>query len=232
VRPSLVARVVQFALLAPLVGGCAGSPHAVAPPGFTPLFDGHSLQGWKGLVADPPKRAQMSPATLAAEQAAADQRMREHWSVHEGVLTFDGHGDNLCTARDYRDFELHVDWKIPPGGDSGIYLRGSPQVQIWDNPIGSGGLYNNEKHASRPLVVADRPPGEWNHFLIIMTDDLVTVYLNDTLVADRVPLENYWERGKPVYRSGAIELQSHGGPLWFKDIFVRETGRDPTNPDE
>ena len=74
----------------------------------------------------------MSPAELAAAQEKADQRMREHWQAVDGALVFDGGGKSLCTAKDYGDFELYVDWKILAGGDSGIYLRGSPQVQIWD----------------------------------------------------------------------------------------------------
>src|SRR5262245_16172589 len=109
--------------------------HERVPEDFTPLFDGQTLTGWKGLVADPPKRAAMSAEQLATAQAAADGRMHEHWSVRSGALHFDGKGDSLCTARDYRDFELLVDWKIKAKGDSGIYLRGSPQVQIWDNPL-------------------------------------------------------------------------------------------------
>jgi hypothetical protein len=115
-----------------------------------------------------------------------------------------------------------VDWKIEKGGDSGIYLRGNPQVQIWDNPEGSGGLYNNQKHARKPLVLADHKPGEWNNFHIVMKGDKVTVKLNGKLVVDNTPLENYWERGKPLPAKGPIELQHHNDPLWFKNIYVRE----------
>ncbi len=127
--------------------------------GYVPLFDGRSLGGWKGLVADPPARAKMTPEEMARAQAAADERMRAHWSVADGLLVFDGKGESLCTARDYGDFEMLVDWKIAKAGDSGIYLRGSPQVQIWDpdaNPEGSGGLYNNQKGPRKPLEKADQ----------------------------------------------------------------------------
>lgn len=189
---------------------------------FVPLFDGASLTGWKGLVADPPKRAKMFPAALATEQAAADQRMREHWRAENGILYYDGKGDSICTARDYANFEMTVDWKIPPKGDSGIYLRGSPQMQIWDNPLGSGGLYNNQKNPSNPLAVMDRPPGEWNTFRIRMVGDRVSVWLNGALVTDNVLMENYWERDKPIYPSGQIELQNHSSPLEFRNITIRE----------
>jgi hypothetical protein len=195
------------------------------PKGFRALFNGKDLIGWKGLVADPPHRARMTAQSLAEAQAKADEQIREHWRVLDGALVYDGKGNNLCTAREYGDFELWVDWKINPGGDSGIYLRGSPQVQIWDRPDGSGGLYNNQKNPSHPLKKADHPPGEWNRFRIRMIGDKVTVYLNDELVVDQVMMENYWERDKPIYPTGAIELQHHGDTLYFKNIYIREIKR-------
>ena len=197
--------------------------------GFTPLFDGRTFEGWKGLVADPPARAKMTAEELAKAQADADGRMRDHWQVVDGVLVFDGKGESLCTASDYGDFELLVDWKIEKGGDSGLYLRGSPQVQIWDpaaNPVGSGGLYNNQKGRSVPSEKADRPVGEWNAFRVIMIGERVSVYLNDRLVVDNVVLENYWERAKSIYPTGQIELQAHGNILHFRNIFLREIPRD------
>lgn len=200
----------------------------VPPDGFIALFNGKDLTGWKGLVASPPVRAKMSPEQLAEAQAKADEKMRAHWKVEDGVLVFDGKGDNLCTVKDYGDFELLVDWKILPKGDSGIYLRGTPQVQIWDhnsNPVGSGGLYNNQKHPSKPLQCADNPIGQWNTFRIKMIGENVTVWLNGKLVVDNVVMENYWERDKPIYPTGPIELQNHGNTLYFKNIFLREIPR-------
>jgi hypothetical protein len=145
------------------------------------------------------------------------------------VLIYDGKGQSLCTAKDYGDFELLVDWKILDKGDSGIYLRGSPQVQIWDpqvsvpeKGIGSGGLFNNQQNPSRPLVTADNPVGEWNTFRIRMVGDKVSVWLNEKLVVDDVVLENYWERDKPIYPTGQIELQHHGNKLYFKNVFLKE----------
>jgi len=199
----------------------------VPPKGFDALFNGRDLTGWKGLVANPPARSKMAPADLAGAQAAADEAMRKHWTARDGMLVFDGKGQSLCSAGDYGDFELLVDWKIPPGGDSGIYLRGSPQVQIWDNAVGSGGLYNNQKNPSRPLVKADNPPGQWNRFRILMIGDRVTVHLNGVLVADKVVMENYWERSKPIYPADSIELQNHGGTLYFRNVFIREIPRKP-----
>jgi HEAT repeat protein len=193
--------------------------------GFVPLFNGRDLTGWKGLVGDPVKRAAMSPEELAQAQFEADEVMRAHWKVENATLVFDGRGQSLCTDKDYADFELFVDWKIEEGGDSGIYLRGSPQVQIWgpDQSLdGSGGLYNNQKGPSKPLVRADNPIGEWNTFLIRMIGERVTVYLNDVLVTDDVVMENYWERDKPIYSTGQIELQAHSTPLYFRNLYIRE----------
>ena len=199
------------------------------PAGFKALFDGKTLNNWKGLVADPIKRSKMTPEQLAAEQAKADEKMRAHWHANEGELQFDGKGDNLCTVEDYSDYELYVDWKITTKGDSGIYLRGSPQVQIWDradtgpNPkaLGSGGLYNNQKNPSEPLVNADASVGKWNTFRILMLGNRVTVFLNGQLVVNNTELENYWDRSQPIFPSGSIELQNHGNFLWFKNVYVR-----------
>ncbi|HTM54931.1 MAG TPA: DUF1080 domain-containing protein [Pirellulales bacterium] len=198
------------------------------PTGFVPLFNGRDLSGWKGLVANPKERAKMSPEELSAAQKKADERMREHWRVEDGAFVFDGKGDSLCTAKDYGDFELLVDWKILKDGDSGIYLRGSPQVQIWDPDtkaamgVGSGGLYNNQKHPSKPSIKADKPIGEWNTFRIRMEGDKVSVWLNEKLVVDNVVMENYWERDKPIYPRGQIELQNHGNTLYFKNVYIKE----------
>lgn len=203
----------------------ADEPLNVPPDGFTALFNGRDLTGWKGLVGNPKSRAAMLADELAAAQEKADAQAREHWQVVDGVIVFDGKGQNLCTARDYGDFELLVDWKIEANGDSGIYLRGTPQVQIWDpakNPVGSGGLYNNQKNPSKPDKCADRPVGEWNTFRIRMVGDKVSVWLNGEQVVDNVVMENYWERDKPIYPTGAIELQNHGNTLYFRNIFVRE----------
>ncbi len=203
------------------------------PEGFKALFNGQDLTGWKGLLKgpydNPDKRAELEPDKLAELQKEANDNMRDHWSVKDGILVFDGKGRSLCTAKDYGDFEMYVDWKIEEGGDSGIYLRGTPQVQIWDTAnravgaqVGSGGLYNNQKNPSKPSKLADNPVGEWNTFRIIMVGDKVTVYLNGELVVDNVVMENYWDRSKPIYPTGQIELQNHGNFLYFRNIYIRE----------
>ena len=203
--------------------------------GFHMLFDGHSLAGWRGVLAapnnNPIRRAKLKGDMLVASHAKADETMLAHWRVVDGELVFDGKGNSLSTRRrDYSNYELLVDWKIGPKGDSGVYLRGTPQVQIWDprtddHPkaaLGSGGLFNNKISVSDPLVKADYFTGSWNRFRICMIESRVHVFLNGQLVVRNTPLENYWDREQPIFPSGPIELQAHGNPVWFKNIYIRE----------
>ncbi len=197
--------------------------------GFVSMFNGKNLDGWQGLVENPIARAKMSAKELATKQAEANLKMTENWSVKNGAIIFSGKGANLCSVKDYGDFELIVDWLITKKGDSGLYLRGTPQVQVWDTSrvdvgaqVGSGGLYNNKKYESKPLKVADNPVNEWNTFRVTMVGENVTVYLNGELVVDNVPLENFWDREHAIFETGAIELQAHGNELAFRNVYVCE----------
>mgnify|MGYP000093963476 FL=1 len=203
--------------------------------GFVSLFNGKDLTGWKGLVANPIARGKMSEAELAAAQQKVNESIQKDWIIKDGLLVFTGHGDNLCTEKQYGDMEMFVDWKITEKGDAGIYLRGTPQVQIWDTSrrevgaqVGSGGLYNNQKNISKPLLVADNKIGEWNTFHIIMKGDKVTVYLNGILVTDNVSLENYWDRKLPLFTKEQIELQAHGTYVAYRNIYIRELPNEST----
>ena len=200
---------------------------------FVSLFNGKDLTGWKGLVENPIKRAKMSESELAEAQKKADEIMCRDWTVEDGCLTYVGHGfENICTIKNYKDFEMTCDWKLDPNGkepDAGVYLRGTPQVQIWDirrtnvgAQVGSGGLDNNKENESKPLSVQDNKLGEWNTFYIKMVGDKVTVKLNGTVVVDNVTLENYWDRSQPIFPSEQIEMQAHGSKVYFRDIFIRE----------
>lgn len=191
------------------------------PPGSVALFNGRDLTGWQGLV-ELPQRAKLSKDELAAKQKEANEKYLPHWTVVDEVLHYDGQGQSLQTAKDYGDFELLVDWKIGSKGDTGIYLRGNPQVQIWERPEGSGGLFNNQKNPKNPLKNADKPVGDWNRFRIVMQGDVVSVWLNGELIVDKVTMENYWERGAPLPATGPIELQHHGNPIEFKNIYIKE----------
>ena len=207
-----------------------------ADEGFRSMFNGSDLTGWQGLVENPVARAKMSATELERKQAEANVMVPANWSVKDGCIWFNGKGNNLCSMAEYGDFEMLVDWKISKAGDSGIYLRGTPQVQIWDTSrtevgaqVGSGGLYNNQVNPSKPLKVADNPVGDWNTFRIIMIGEKVWVWLNGEIVVDNVTMENYWDRKNPIFPKGPIELQAHGTDLAFRDIFVREINEKEFN---
>ncbi len=197
--------------------------------GFISLFNGKDLSNWKALVANPIVRSKMNDSALVAAEKIANEKTKGDWIAKDGLLIFTGHGDNLATEKKYGDIEMYVDWKITEKGDAGIYLRGTPQVQIWDTSrrevgaqVGSGGLYNNQKHVSKPLVVADNKIGEWNTFHIIMKGEKVTVYLNGILVTDNIVLENYWDHNLPIFAKEQIELQAHGTYVAYRNIYVKE----------
>jgi len=225
-----------IALSAPAGFGQENKVTNVPPPGFKALFNGKDLSNWQGVIPMPERQKLSNDApTKAKKTKAQNEKVFPHWKVEEdGVLYYDGKGDSLQTIQDFKNFELLIDWKIEEKGDSGIYLRGQPQVQIWDSDTtpgargpdkgsGSGGLWNNpEPFGKRPVKKADKAVGQWNQFRIIMKGDKVTVYLNGVLVVDEKPLMNFWERGKPLPVAGPIELQHHGDKLWFRNIFIKE----------
>ncbi|MCE9532538.1 MAG: DUF1080 domain-containing protein [Planctomycetes bacterium] len=212
----------------------AGPNDNKAPEGFTLLFNGKDLTNWQGAISYG-ARQKMTPEAREKAQKEADLKANEHWKVENGILYYDGKGVSLGTIKDIGDFELFIDWKIEEKGDSGIYLRGQPQVQVWDSDnstgargvdkgSGSGGLWNNPagSKGKMPIKKADKKPGEWNTFRIIMVGDEVTVHLNGELVVDKAPLANYFEKGKPLPATGPIELQHHGDKLWFKNVYIKE----------
>jgi hypothetical protein len=225
---------------------CGGSGQALAqnppPAGFVALFNGTDLTGWRGgNTYDPAKLAALPEADRLKQIEAWTKTMKEHWSVENGELVNDGKGDYATTEKDFGDFELLVEYKTVAGADSGVYLRGCPQVQIWDinqpslakapdrNPNkGSGGLFNNTpKTPGRdPLVVADRAFGEWNQFRIVLVDSHATVWLNEKLVVDHAVMENYYDRKGKLPVTGPVQLQTHGGEIRWRNIFLREINKE------
>ena len=236
-------RAVALAVVSVVGFAASQSAQGGKPPkGFTALFNERDLTGWWGLkTEDPVKWKALSADKLAEKKAASLKDIAQHWSVNGEELVNDGHGLYLSTQKNYGDFEFLVDYKTVPKADSGIYLRGIPQVQIWDSTEeakfnigankGSGGLWNNSKGApgKDPLVLADKPFGQWNSFRIIMVGERVSVWLNGKLLVDHARMENYFNRKGQIPRTGPIQLQTHGGEIRWRNVFIREIGTNEGN---
>lgn len=209
----------------------------VPPKGFRALFNGKDLTGWYGLNPHSSAKLQGEKKDANLKQQRAD--FPKHWSVENGELVNVGTGPYATTDAEFGDIEFLLEYKTVAKADSGIYLRGTPQVQIWDknqefnekNPtrkphLGSGGLFNNTPGAPGrdPLVLADKPFGEWNSFRIRQVGATTWVWLNGKLVVDGAVMENFWDRKQPLPAKGPIMLQTHGGEIRWRNIFVREIG--------
>ena len=217
------------ALLVVAVLGVASLHAQDAPPaGFTSLFNGKDLAGWKIPEGD-----------------------GGHWKVVSGVIDYDAESQakddkSLWSEKEYGDFTLRAEWRIKetpytnpnvtivmpdgsdkkdvngktiriavPDSDSGIYLRGESkaQVNIWCWPVGSGEVYGYRTDQKQPASVragvtpkknADKNIGKWNAFEITMKGNRLTVVLNGEKVIDAAELP-----GVPA--KGRLALQHHGG---------------------
>jgi len=243
VPPMTPVRPLAFLLAALAAALPADRPAPAAdttPAGFAPLFNGKDLAGWHGWAvhakgASPYDLDALTPEEKAEKDAAWTADAKKHWTAEAGELVNDGGGAYLATDKEYGDIELLVEYKTVAKADSGIYLRATPQVQIWDTTKaggkwdrhadkGSGGLFNNAKGSpgQLPLAHADKPFGEWNRFRILQIGERTTVFLNDKLVVDHARMENYWKRELPLRKTGAILLQTHGGEIRWRNVFVRD----------
>jgi hypothetical protein len=225
---------------ATVLSACSPVQDNVPPDGYVALFDGQTLEGWFGMPhQDPYEWAAMTDAQRAEKVAAWDQEVATHWTVVDGAIVNDGHGPYLTTKQNFRNYDLWIDYKTVAQADSGIYLKANPQVQIWDYTKeggkwnigadkGSGGLWNNSPGADGkdPLVLADKPFGQWNRVRITQVGQRTSVWLNDRLVVDKAIMENFWNRAKPMLPSGPVQLQTHGGEIQWKNVFVKELSNE------
>ena len=206
----------------------AANEEGVKAAGFTRIFDGKSLKGWKH-----------TPDTT-------------NWYAVHGILKHNGREgaiNDLWTEKSYRDFMLVCDWRWSGRGpqqarplvdadgtehgsveieeqDSGIFLRGNTksQVNLWNWPVGSGEVFGyridkalpaDVRAGATPKVHADRPLGEWNRMMITLKGERLTVSLNGRVVIDNAELP-----GIPA--EGPIGLQHHGSAIDFANLWIKE----------
>jgi hypothetical protein len=208
---------------------------------FESIFNGSDLTGWHGEATMNPRALAKLPGEEREKKMAAWQADAEkHWTAKDGDLINDGSGVYLTTDKSYGDFELLIQYKTIPSADSGIYLKSTPQVQIWNHQAkklsagqdkGSGGLWNNSPGApgKDPSEIADRPFGEWNEFRIRQVGSRTSVWLNGKYIVDHATMENYWDRKSPLPLEGPIQLQTHGGEIRWREIKIREIGSEEAN---
>ncbi len=196
--------------------------------GFTQIFDGATLKGWKH-----------EPET-------------QNWAAVNGVLKHNGHSgkiSDLWSEKSYTDFTMQLDWRwagrgpmkmqpiVKPDGsddgkveieelDSGVYMRGNvkSQVNFWNWSVGSGEVYGYRTNKKLPAEIragvtpkmkADKPLGEWNHTIITMKGDRLTVILNGNVVIENAQLPD-------VPKDGPIGFQHHGSAIDFANIWIKE----------
>jgi hypothetical protein len=238
-------RILTVVALLVLTGTAVAQDEASqpeAPKGFEALFNGKDLSGWFAMpTEDPRKFAALSNEEQQSIIAELEATTDKSWRVEDGQIINDGQGPYLTTKRNFRDYELLIDFKLEAGGDSGVYLKGTPQVQVWDTTHepsfkhgaekGSGGLWNNSKGspARFPLVNADNPVGQWNTMRIMQIGARTSVWLNEKLIVDHQIMDNYWARKLPIIASGPIQLQTHGGKMFWRNVFVREIDTKEAN---
>lgn len=209
----------------------------VPPKGFRAIFNGKDLAGWHGL--NPHNVVKLTGEEKKANLAQQRADFPNHWTVENGELVNDGHGPYATTDEDFGDMEFLIEYKTVPKADSGIYLRGTPQVQIWDwnhpfdpnhptllRHLGSGGLFNNSPPTlgRDPVQFSDKPFGQWNQFRIRQIGARTWVWLNKREAVGGSVMENYWDRSQPLPATGPIMLQTHGGEIRWRNLFVREIG--------
>jgi hypothetical protein len=188
--------------------------------GFVPLFDGKSLDGWK------------------AYGAKADE-----WSVEGEMIVCKGKGGWLGTTKEYANFELKLEYRLKPGGNSGVYIRAPEKGQIsrvgmeiqilddWDPKYAKLDFYQytgSIYHVVPPTQRAGKPAGQWNAMTIRADGRNVVVILNGKKIVD-ANLDHYLkdpavakEHTGLARTAGLIGLQSHGDRVEFRNLWIKE----------
>ena len=165
--------------------------------GWTPLFDGKDLGAW-----------------------AVSGSQKAHWLVEDGIIRYDGRAGSLRTKQSFGDYVLRVDWRLPRKADSGVFVRGNKQLNIWTWSMGSGEMWEHRggfrgpgANPYIPSSCEDRAVGEWNTFLITVKSNRVTVLLNGKKVISDAVLKDK--------DTSPIGLQQHGDPIEYKSIYIK-----------
>ncbi len=210
---------ILFTTLIYLSISVATSQTKVPEPGFTSLFDGASLSGWE-----------------ATGNVNA-------WAVENGELIVKPAGGGwLRTDKQYRDFDLRLDFYLPPKGNSGVALRASSnenpafsgmEIQVYDTygkepyPGACGAIYD----AIAPNESALHEPGSWNTYRMVLSGDTINVWLNGKHIHNNEKLD---QRGtgqglalKDRLKTGYIALQDHGDPIRYRNIRIKDLSPDP-----
>lgn len=215
-------------------------------PTLTGRLAGNSLQGtgtdgrgasfeWTGVRA--PDRLEASDrrvtwgepirlfnGTDTSGWVPVEPNRESRWKAVDGILFNDGSGANLRTAEEFRDFKLSLEWMIPKGSNSGIYLRGRYETQVADDygkePYSRavGGIYGQ----LTPVVNAVKPAGEWNSVEITLVGYRVTIVLNGQTTLDGELLPGITggalDSNEPA--PGPIMLQGDHGTVSYRNIVL------------
>lgn len=214
-------------------GGTPALSETERAVGWEMLFDGSTLEGWRGYQR---------------EDAPGG------WMAEDGTLRFQPgvEGGDLLTADRFGNFELALEWRLEPGGNSGIMFRvieeedesykSGTEMQVLDNaghpdganPLTSAGA-NYGLYA--PVTDASKPAGEWNAVRILANGPHVVFWLNDVQVVEFDLWSDDWKRrvagskfvewpGYGLADTGHIALQDHGDPVWYRNVRIRRIGGD------
>lgn len=177
--------------------------------GWTQLFNGKDLTGWKF-------KGGTNPSWKAEDGVLANIKPEEKGK----------RGVDIFTEQTFRNFQLHIEFKVPKGGNSGVYLRGRKEIQVCDSfgkeQLGSGdcgGLYSK----AAPKLNACKPAGEWNSFDITIIGDTITVDHNGKVIQDKVELKGCTggaldgDDTKP----GSLMMQGDHSSVSYRNIWIK-----------
>lgn len=264
-RPAIRPRLVAVGLIAVglALGGCAGPPGSNGEPDDAPTAgEGGSAEPRQGPNQEQPMNTLTSAERAEGWELLFDGRTLEGWrgynradlpggwAARDGMLVRVGEGGDIITDRRFEDFELSLEWRVGPGGNSGILYRAAegeewiyhsaPEYQVLDDerhpdgqdPLTSAGSNYGLHPAPRGVV---RPAGEWNRARIVVEGDRVEHWLNGTRAVEYELGSADWEARVagskfaqwPAYgraERGHIGLQDHGDPVWYRNVKIREIG--------